>query len=233
MFITGTDTGVGKTHVACAIVQTLVSRGVRVGVYKPAASGCEAGPAGPVWQDVELLSAASGGLFPAERICPQCFAAPLAPPIAARCEGRAVDEQLLASGIDWWRDRVDFLVVEGAGGLLSPLGPTMTVADLALQLGFPLLIVARNALGTLNHTLLSIEAAERRGLGVMGVIFNEPVPCDPHDHSIASNPLEISRYSPVAVLATLEHRPSSPASPLQPHPAIPRIDWMNLARGKT
>src|SRR5262249_17926499 len=130
LFITGTDTGVGKTYVAAGIVRLLRQQGMRVGACKPVASGSELGPAGPFWQDVEQLHAALGGEYPRERICPQCWHAAVAPPIAARLEGGEVDGRLLRNGADWWREQVDLLVVEGAGGLLSPLTETETVADL-------------------------------------------------------------------------------------------------------
>lgn len=130
LFITGTDTGVGKTDVAAAIISALRSRGVRVGAYKPAASGSTPGPNGPVWDDVARLQAALEEEIPAEQICPQRFQAPLAPPVAARMEGKEVDAALLRSGIERWRDRAEIVIVEGAGGLLSPLTDSESVADL-------------------------------------------------------------------------------------------------------
>src|SRR6266478_4451516 len=99
LFITGTDTGVGKTHVATGVIAALRSRGIRVGAYKPAVSGSVPGPDGPVWNDLERLRAALGSDFPAEKICPQRFHAPLAPPVAARQEGREIDASLLRTGI--------------------------------------------------------------------------------------------------------------------------------------
>src|SRR5262249_49191971 len=151
LFVTGTDTGVGKTYVLCGIIAALRARGVRVGAYKPAVSGSTNGPGGPVWDDLVQLQSALGGDVEFERICPQRFQSPLAPPVAARSEGKCVDAELLRSGIEWWRERADVVVVEGAGGLLSPITETEAVADLAVSLGFPLVIVARVSLGTINH----------------------------------------------------------------------------------
>lgn len=228
LFITGTDTGVGKTYVAAGIVHALRAQGVRVGAYKPAASGSEEGAAGPIWQDVERLSAALGGGFPRSAICPQCWHAPLAPPVAARREGGQVDPLLLRRGADWWRERVDLLVVEGAGGLLSPLTETETVADLARDLGFPLVIVARLSLGTINHTLLTIERAQARGLAIAGIVLNQSTPPDPADLSTESNPEELARRTTVPILAVL---PNAAGTDLLEVPAFRRMDLVSLAAG--
>jgi dethiobiotin synthetase len=226
LFITGTDTGVGKTYVAAAIVSLLRHQGVRVGAYKPAVSGSEQGEQGPIWRDVELLSSALGGTFPREAICPQRFRAPLAPPVAARCEGREVDAALLRAGADWWRERVDLLMVEGAGGLLSPLTDSESVADLARDLGFPLLIIARLGLGTINHTLLTVEAAQRRGLPVAGIIMNQAANPEATDESTASNRDELARRTNVPILAVL---PFDPTKDLRQDEAFQRIDFVGLA----
>lgn len=226
LFITGTDTGVGKTYVAAAIVRLLKRQGVRVGAYKPAVSGNEEDAQGPVWRDVELLSSALDGVFPREAICPQRFRAPLAPPVAARCEGRQVDGALLRSGADWWRERVDLLVVEGAGGLLSPLTDTESVADVAGDLGFPLVVVARLGLGTINHTLLTLEAACYRGLPVAGIILNQATEPDPSDESTTTNRDELARRTDVPILAVL---PFEPAKDLRQDAAFQRIDFVRLA----
>src|SRR5690242_8270261 len=110
IFITGTDTGVGKTYVAAEMIRALRGRGVRVAAYKPVVSGCRevAGNAGPaVWDDLEILRDALGEDVPVERIGPQRFRAPLAPPVAARLEGREVDRELIRGGLDWWRRRAE------------------------------------------------------------------------------------------------------------------------------
>ncbi len=229
VFITGTDTGVGKTYVATRVVAALRSRGIRVGAYKPAASGSLPGANGPVWDDLERLRAALGGEFPPDRICPQRFCAPLAPPVAARLEGRSVDTDLLRTGIDWWRDRAEIVVVEGAGGLLSPISETEAVADLAVSLGFPLVIVARQTLGTINHTLLTIEAARARSLTIAGLVLNQPVAAGADDVSIESNPRELEKRSPVRILAILPHEPAGDL--LRPSPLF-TIDWMELSSSR-
>ena len=203
LFVTGTDTGVGKTYLAAAIVRDLRARGVRAGAYKPACSGSERGPDGGTrWADVDALAGALGPGADVERVCPQRFHAPLAPPVAAREEGRAVDAGLLRAGARWWEGRAEALIVEGAGGLLSPLAESESVADLAAELGFPLLVVARLGLGTINHTLLTVEAARRRGLRVAGVVLNDVDPQRTGPER-ASNPSELARRCPAPVLGVL------------------------------
>jgi dethiobiotin synthetase len=167
-FVTGTDTGVGKTVVACAIVRELRAAGRDVGVMKPAETGV--GPDGPL--DALALRAAAGVKDPLDDVCPQRFALPAAPCVAAANEGTKVDLVRIRAAFRRLSARHDFLIVEGAGGLLVPLRDDATMADLALDLGLPLVIAARAALGTINHTLLTLEAAVARGLDVCGVVIS-------------------------------------------------------------
>lgn len=225
LFITGTDTGVGKTFVACAIAQVLRSQGRRVGAYKPVCSGsrCDA-QGGEVWDDVESLLSAVGGGFSTAMICPQCFSAPLAAPVAARMQGEAVDAARLRQGVDAWRGVAEILLVEGAGGWLSPITDEETVADLAHDLGFPVLIVAPNRLGAINHTLLTVEAVRNRGVSIAGVVLNRIDEFT--DSSTAFNAEEISRRSQTPVLADLQRQPQTGlCRPLE----IARIDWFEVA----
>ncbi len=127
----------------------------------------------PIWSDVEALYAATNAAFLRDRICPQTFLAPLSPPAAAALEGREVDEALLLSGYHWLAERAEMVLVEGAGGFYSPISKHWLNADLAERIGLPVLIVAPNRLGTINHTLLTIEAVRQRGLNVAGVILNQ------------------------------------------------------------
>ncbi|MCA9158169.1 MAG: dethiobiotin synthase [Planctomycetales bacterium] len=183
VFIIGTDTEVGKTFQACRLARALLARGTKVGVYKPVASGAlstghkkNGKPLVDNFStgnsDAELLQAAAGSSEPLSRICPQSFAASIAPPLAARLEGKQVDERLLIDGAQWWRDHCDFLIVEGAGGALSPISDSMLVLDVAQKLRLPLVLVAANRLGVVNHVLLSIEAARARRLELLGVVLN-------------------------------------------------------------
>lgn len=166
VFVTGTDTGVGKTVVATTLVVALRERGIRVGVMKPCETGV--GPDGPA--DARALAAAAGTGDEIDEICPLQLALPAAPNVAAEHEGREVDLAALHAGFERLAGRHDFMVVEGAGGLLVPTRPPATMADLASDLDLPVLIVARAALGTINHTLLTLNEADRRGLDVVGVV---------------------------------------------------------------
>ncbi len=180
LFVVGTDTDVGKTYVGCLLVRILSrhfqllqqqdpSLAKRVGVYKPVASGISDDGLG----DPEKLREASGIDWPIARVCPQRFEFPLAPAIAARKVGQAVDDDLLKSGAAWWRGQCDLLVIEGAGGILSPISATMTVADLAQYVSYPVILVAIHRLGMINQILLSIEALQQRGLKLAAVIINQ------------------------------------------------------------
>ena len=225
LFIVGTDTGVGKTFLTARIARQLLEEGVSVGICKPVCSGCEApdSPA-PTWQDVEILSEALENRFPKERICPQTFRAALAPPVAARLENRSISAEQILEGIAWWRDRVQVLLVEGVGGLLCPLTVEWTISDLAEQLGFPLLIVGRLGLGTINHTLLTVEVAHRRGLPVLGIVLSETRPGEGGEAG-ATNPQEIEARCPVPVLAVIPHK-EGPG--LRPLPETSTINWREM-----
>src|SRR3954470_17219120 len=137
LFISGTGTGVGKTYVAALIARALRESGLRVGVYKPVASGCELRNGELVSPDAISLWTAAGQPRTLEEVCPQRFAAPLAPHLAARAEGRRVDANLLRAGIEPWREASDIVLVEGAGGLMSPIGDDDYNADLADVFGYP------------------------------------------------------------------------------------------------
>ena len=202
LFITGTDTEVGKTYVGALVARSLRAAGRRVGVYKPAASGCRPEGDTLVSDDALQFWQAAGCPGELDRVCPQRFRAPLAPHLAAREEGKQLDADLLRTGIEYWQARSDIILVEGAGGLMSPLGDEEYVADLACDLGFPLVVVARNALGTINHTLQTLVAAATfgDGLAIAGVVLNHPAaPAD--DASTASNRRELAARCVPPILA--------------------------------
>ena len=227
LFIVGTDTGVGKTFVTARIARQLWEAGVSVGAYKPVCSGCEIGEDGSLWwPDVEVLAEALEHRFPRERICPQTFRAALAPPVAARLEGLRVDQDVLIEGVGWWRDRVDCLLIEGVGGLLCPLTETWTVCDLAERWGFPLLVVARLGLGTINHTLLTVEVARRRGLEVAGIILNESLPGS-GGAAGETNAREIACRCDVPILAVIRYEDPNALRPL---PGTSTINWRHFFR---
>lgn len=159
--MTGTDTGVGKTYVAALIARHLRAAGWKVGVYKPAASGCPQLPNGALQcPDAEALWEAAGRPGELSAVCPQVFRAALAPHLAAEAEGRRIDPRRLEQGFLYWKQQSDVVVVEGAGGLFSPLGDDLYVADLAHRFGLPLVVVSRNVLGTINQTVQTCIAAK-------------------------------------------------------------------------
>jgi dethiobiotin synthetase len=222
LFIAGTSTGVGKTHVAVMIARALAVDGRRVGVYKPVASGCRREGDAIAADDAVQLWDAAGRPGELERVCPQRFLAPLAPPRAAAAEGRRVDSVLLRSGFDYWRARSEIVLVEGAGGLMSPLGDDVYNIDLAAEFGFPLVIVASNELGVINAALQTVITAETRApaLPVAGVVLNQASLRD-GDASLGSNADELAARCPIPLLATVEYGAST---------FDRRIDWFALAR---
>ncbi len=198
LFVTGTDTGVGKTEVAAALVAGWRARGLDVGAMKPAQSGVEDGEV----TDADRLRAAAGGGDPAELVCPYSLRAPLAPAVAARLEGVEISLDRVLDAARELARRHAALVVEGAGGLLVPFTSRLTYADLAKALGMPVLVVARAGLGTVNHTALTVEALRARGLAPAGVVLNRAGPAV--DPSEPHNPGEIERLTGVRVLASLD-----------------------------
>lgn len=225
LFVTGTDTGVGKTYVTALIAADLMERGIRVGAYKPVCTGGVLTDSGELsWEDVERLHGVIGGRFERRRICPQCFQAPLAPPVAAAVEGGTVDRHLLRDGAFWWHGRADVLLVEGAGGLLCPLSASDTVADIAKDFGLPLVIVARNGLGTINHTLLTVEVARHRGLPLAAVVLDDG-PNQTGDESTETNAGEIASRIDVPLLRLgTRARKCEPVHPL----GSAHLDWLEL-----
>jgi dethiobiotin synthetase len=168
LFITGTDTDVGKTVVSCAIARGLQSAGLDVGVMKPAETGVPV--EGPY--DARALIEAAGVSDSLELVCPQQFDLPAAPLASARSEGREVNLAAIDSAYQELDRRHECVLVEGAGGLLVPITETLDMAGLADRLELPVLLVARASLGTINHTLLSVQACQQRGLELLGVVFS-------------------------------------------------------------
>lgn len=170
VFITGTDTGIGKTTVGAALSRFLFERGLNVGVMKPVETGV-ADPSRP-GADAQLLAWASGTTLPEEQIAPYRLKAPLAPSLAAEKEGLFIDLFGVAETARSLATECDFLVVEGAGGLMTPVAGGLLVADLAKAIEMPLLIVTSPRLGTLNHTLMTVYTARQMGLPIAGLIIN-------------------------------------------------------------
>ncbi len=171
IFITGTDTGVGKTIVAATLARLLRMNGVSVGVMKPVTSGCREENGVLVSDDARLLCQAAG-LAVSEDIAPYCLREPLAPAESAKIDGVRIDFSAIKDAFDRLSSTYDYVIVEGAGGLMVPLSGGLLVADQARELELPLLVVARPGLGTINHTVLTCFAAQQMGLHVAGVIIN-------------------------------------------------------------
>lgn len=251
LFITGTNTDAGKTYVAAMIVRQLRAQGYRVGVYKPVASGCvdaaeinrqavagtsidadidadigEDGSeiSGPcVSQDAVTLWQSAGRPRCLHDVCPQRFLAPITPHLAAIAEGKTLDRSLVSSGLSAWADGFDIVIVEGAGGLMTPLSESDYFADFAAEIGYPMVVVTPNLIGAINQTLQTLLVAEnyRGGLPVAGIVLND---VQSHlDPSAASNNQQIADRAAVPVL----DRVSFGAEDFN-HP----IDWMGMAAGR-
>ena len=209
LFVTGTDTGVGKTMVACALAAWAHRCGLDVGVMKPVATGGRRLGGRWVSEDAVQLARAAGRADPWAFINPVCFREPLAPWTAARRARQPIQLSTILAAFAQLAARHDFVIVEGIGGLLVPLTARLMVADLAAQMALPLVVVARPGLGTLNHTLLTLEEARRRGLNVRAVILNhaEPPPRAPMARlAEATNPNVLRRWTHVPVYGPLPFR---------------------------
>ena len=173
-FVTGTTTDIGKTVVTGALAAAFAARGERVGVMKPAASGAEPNPDGQLLAgDASFLMQAAGiGEEWRSSVSPYVFRAALAPGISATEEGKKIELEVIDAAFKRLQTNFSPVLVEGAGGLIVPLTPNMLVVDLAVRLKLPLLVVADAKLGTINHTVLTVDYAKRRGLDVAGVILN-------------------------------------------------------------
>jgi dethiobiotin synthetase len=209
VFVTGTDTEIGKTFLSCWELTRLRAKGIRVGAYKPVASGSESIDT----SDAYRLWQASGTQLSIERVNPQSFIAPLAPPIAAELENRMVDEDRIIDGVEAWANNCDFLLIEGAGGLLSPISWNSTNADLAETIGYPLWVVAPNRLGVVHHILSTITVAISRGLHVQTLYLN----------NMEAQSTHLAASSNARLLAPFLER-------LSPHTKIESIPFIHLER---
>jgi dethiobiotin synthetase len=191
IFVTGTGTEVGKTVVAATIAHTLAAESQRVHVFKPAVTGLDEG----VETDHALLRRASGSEQSDEEIAPYRYGPPASPHLAAALAGEEIDPERLRQTAQAAGEGADALVCEGVGGLLVPLSPSYLVRDLAADLGYPLVVVASPGLGTINHTLLTVEAARAASLHVAAIVLN-PWPEQP-------NEIESNNRETIAALADL------------------------------
>ena len=170
--MTGTDTGVGKTLVACALLRAYAGRGLRAVGMKPVACGAEPGGSGLVNDDVERLIAAGNVSAPREHVNPYCFAPPIAPHIAARQAGVTISFDRIEDSFRALAARAQVVVVEGVGGFRVPLGSDLDTVQLAARLALPVVLVVGMRLGCLNHALLTADAIAARGLRLVGWVAN-------------------------------------------------------------
>lgn len=204
LFVTGTDTGIGKTLVSCAILAALRRRGARIGVFKPAETGCLPGPDGRLCgADASRLRAAAGLGQPLESVATALYAVPAAPLVAAEAAGEAIEPPALEKGFAQVADGTDAVLVEGAGGLLVPIAEGFTTADLIRTLGIPVLVVVGSKLGCLNHGLLTLEALQQRELAVAGWVLNHAHAGPDDAHAVATNRATLARFTGVPELGSL------------------------------
>jgi dethiobiotin synthetase len=226
LFVTGTDTGVGKTIVAAAIVAALRARGMAVKALKPVITGLDE-PPDPLWpRDHELLAQAAGSA-PGDVTLVR-YGPAVSPHLAAELIGDPIEplelRKAVLAAVDAANREVELLVIEGVGGLLVPLSDGYDVRDLAVDIGFPLLIAARPGLGTINHTLLTIEAARRAELQIAGVVLT-PWPRSA-DQIARSNRATIERLGGLRVSTLPEIASPDPALLAQGGSGLPISDWL-------
>jgi dethiobiotin synthetase len=220
IFVTGTGTEVGKSVVAASVCAALAERGERVAAFKPVVTGLDEAP-GDWYPDHELLAGAgSAGQSPAD-VAPHRFGPPVSPHYAAELAGETIEPALLVEAARAAGGRADALVCEGTGGLLVPITPGYLVRDLAVDLGLPVVVAAATGLGTINHTLLTVEAARAAGLSVAGVVMtpwtSEPAPIE------LSNRATVERLGGVQVSGL---PPTDPRSLAAAGRSLPLDDWL-------
>jgi dethiobiotin synthetase len=226
LLILGTDTGVGKTLIAGAIAHWFATKGKRVAVCKPAATGCVHRREGLVSEDAEFLAHCASARHPLDVICPQRFAEPLAPAVAAERARQPLDWQAIDRAIQLMTSDSDILIVEGIGGIMTPMDKKHTFLDVADWLQLPAIIVARPGLGTINHTLLTCFALRQRHIKIAGVVINR-YPTETPPAAEETNPRSIERWAktPVLCLVPQVPEPIGPALPPDVKTVINRVDW--------
>jgi dethiobiotin synthetase len=208
VFVTGTDTGVGKTQIAAALAELIRTRGVVVQPRKPVESGCRREGDRYVAADAMSLREAAGLDIPAERICRYALERAVSPERAAMLESLTLTLEDLREACLGCLDEKDFLLVEGAGGFYSPLATGVLNADLAVALALPVLLVTADRLGTIGQTLMTVEAIERRGLVVVGVVLNR---LEPPTQPTMDNAADLSRWLGRPLIVTERFALGAPA----------------------
>jgi len=224
LFVTATDTGVGKTVLSAALLAAMVAAGEEVRAHKPVVTGLEE-PPGASPPDHELLAAAAG--MTPEDVAPLRYGPAVSPHLAAQLAGERIDPADLVARAQKAADEETSLIIEGVGGLLVPLTDDYTVCDLAAELGLPVLIAARPGLGTINHTLLTLKAARAAGLEVRAVVLT-PWPQDPSALEL-SNRETIARMGEVQVEALSRVRSLDAADLALAGTELPWRRWLGRA----
>ena len=223
IFVTGTGTGVGKSVLAASICAALAERGEKVAAFKPVITGLD--ERGEEWPlDDELLAKHASAGQSREEVSPHRFGPPVSPHLAAEMAGEPIEALALAREASELAQKADALVCEGIGGLMVPLSAGFMVRDLAVELDLPLVIAASPGLGTINHTLLTIEAARAAGLNVTGVVLT-PWPDEPSDLE-ENNRETIGRLGDVSVCTLPE---TSPDDLAEAGRGLPVDEWLEVA----
>ncbi|MFP4686918.1 MAG: dethiobiotin synthase [bacterium] len=205
-FVTATDTGVGKTVFTALAVAALRSKGVDCLPVKPVQTGCEPEEIAP---DLDFSLRANNLHPPAEllkMLCPVSYRAPASPHLASELEGMFIDPQEIFNALDKLAEGGDYLAVEGAGGLMVPINRSYLMLDLIEELELPVFIVSRLNLGTINHTLLTIEALKKRQIDIAGVVFNQPRPLE-KGYVEKDNPRVIKKFGEVEIIGEIPYIP--------------------------
>ncbi len=215
VFIAGTDTDVGKTYITAALTALLLKKGLHVGVIKWVSTGkADSSP------DIEFVMEKAGlaPLGPGSRLsvaCPFCFSFPASPHLAAQMEKREVDHEIVIKETERLEDECDIVLIEGVGGLMVPISPDLLLADLLKKMPSPVILVGRSGLGTINHTLMSVEILRGRGLELSGIVLNGVgYGCSPdttHEKIVSDNKKIIQRITGTKVYGPVPFGPE-PAS---------------------
>ncbi len=208
LFITGTDTGVGKSLITGGIAFLLRQQGLKVGVFKPIASGCRHDREGLVSDDTEFLAHCADADYPLSVITPVTYTTPAAPVTCAAIEGVAVDFEAIAAAYRYLCEHCDVVLVEGIGGAMVPLTEEDTILDLAVEFDLPTVIVARPNLGTINHSLLTVAAVRNAGLPIAGLVISG-YNAETADVPEETSPAVICRFSDTTLLAVVPYDPDS------------------------
>ncbi len=194
IFITGTGTDIGKTVIMRALTRVFINKNIKTVAIKPVESGVPVNNGTPSPLDATALRNAAGSTISPVKLCRYMFSDPVSPHLAARNENRIIEPEEIISFINSFNDSTDLLLIEGAGGLLVPLSDTLLYADLITQIDCHVIIVAPDTLGTINTTLLTIEAAKLRGLKISGIILNKG------PNTILGNAEAIEQHGKIPVL---------------------------------